>query len=195
VVDLIEAGAGCVADALLADEMNVKWSLWMRRISWLFFLTVGSAIIADAAESNAPEAARACAAQRDDAARLACYDAAFGVASSQPESPLQSAPAEPEPSAEERFGMRGDVARETLDRQEAQRPRIDELQARIVEIDWLPRGEFVVTLDNGQVWTQKRKESIGPLKVGDTVTIRAGAFGSFRMTATSTRATKVQRTK
>lgn len=179
----------------------------MRRIAWLSLLATCNLAVCFAGESTGAEAARTCAAISDAEARLACYDDIFKDVSpnaqtarekteSKPAAKPQPTPtAEPELDAEERFGMRGDVARDMLDRQAAQTPKLDELRAKIVAIDWLPRGEFVVTLDNGQVWTQKRKESIGPLKVGDTVTIRAAALGSYRMTASTSRATRVQRTK
>lgn len=155
------------------------------------------------------EQAQACAAQADDARRLSCYDATFGVPPGPPQhiSPANPATAVAPPaarppvtadeqrSATDRFGFRGEIAREEVDRQEASTPKIDMLQARIVAIEWLPRGEFVLTLDNGQVWKQKTTESIGSLKPGDQVTIKAGKLGSFRLSGSSARSTHVQRMK
>jgi hypothetical protein len=164
-----------------------------------------------AAEPSALERAQACVNQSDDAQRLACYDAALGVGSDTDSSAAtndaispvpQKAAASPAPSpttqdptATESFGYYGDIAREKVDREAAAAPKLKMLQARITAIERLPLGEFVVTLDNGQVWRQKAKESIGPLHVGDQVTIRAGALGSFRLSGSSNRSTLVQRVK
>jgi hypothetical protein len=172
-----------------------------------------------AAAASADERVQACATEPDDARRLACYDDAVGVvretgnsqgaeaqnASAQnapaPDVPKGNVPT-PQPSsaadertATERFGYQGEIAREQIDRQAATTPKLKMLQARITGIESLPLGEFVLTLDNGQVWKQKAKESIGPLRVGDQVTIRAGALGSYRLSASSNRSTLVQRVK
>jgi hypothetical protein len=168
-----------------------------------------------AAAANTDERVRACATEPDDARRLACYDDAVGVdretggsrAVNAPNVSAQNAPTSnvptPQPSpastdqrtATERFGYQGEVAREQIDRQAAATPKLKMLQARVTDIETLPLGEFVLTLDNGQVWKQKAKESIGPLRVGDQVTIRAGALGSYRLSASSNRSTLVQRVK
>ena len=164
-----------------------------------------------AAGGSVLERAQACVNQADDAQRLACYDAALGVGADSDSraganganTPVaQHAPVAPAPSpttenptATENFGYHGDIAREKVDREAAAAPKLKMLQARITAIERLPLGEFVVTLDNGQVWRQKAKESIGPLHVGDEVTIRAGALGSFRLSGSSNRSTLVQRVK
>lgn len=66
------------------------------------------------------------------------------------------------------------------------------ISATVTAIDKQPRGELVVTLDNGQVWAQKNADRYFPLKVGDPVAILAGSLGSFRLIAGS-RATAVTR--
>ena len=167
--------------------------------------------VSSAAEASVLERAQACVNQSDDTQRLACYDAALGAVSKADESPgtndaippvPQNRAASPAPSpttggptATESFGFYGDIAREKVDREAAAAPKLKMLQARITALEYLPLGEFVVTLDNGQVWRQKTKESIGPLHVGDEVTIRAGALGSFRLSGSSNRSTLVQRVK
>ena len=56
-----------------------------------------------------------------------------------------------------------------------------------------PRGELVVTLDNGQVWAQIEATRY-PLKPGDHVEIDVGAMGSYVLWSPSNRrATKVTR--
>jgi hypothetical protein len=178
----------------------------------LFAPLLSQPCVSLAAEASALERAQACVNQSDDTRRLACYDAALGVGSDTDSSagangatlpvaqnapaPLPaSSPTTQNPTATESFGYHGDVAREKVDREAAAAPKLKMLQARITAIERLPLGEFVVTLDNGQVWRQKAKESIGPLHVGDQVTIRAGALGSFRLSGSSNRSTMVQRVK
>lgn len=75
---------------------------------------------------------------------------------------------------------------------ESQAPAAKRTSATVKAIDKRPRGELVVTLDNGQVWAQKTAERYFPIEVGDTVEILAGALGSFRLIA-GNRATAVTR--
>jgi hypothetical protein len=165
--------------------------------------------VGTAAEAIALERVQACVTETDPAQRLACYDAALGVGSDAGSSRAEATPSNPtsapvtelpapavdERTAVERFGYYGEIAREEVDREAAAAPKLEMLQAHVTEIEWLPRGEFVLTLDNGQVWRQKTKQSIGPLRAGDQVTIRAGALGSFRLWGSSNRSTLVQRVK
>jgi hypothetical protein len=56
-----------------------------------------------------------------------------------------------------------------------------------------PEGELVVTLDNGQVWTQIEATRY-PLKAGDHIEIDVGAMGSYVLwSPANRRATKVTR--
>jgi hypothetical protein len=75
---------------------------------------------------------------------------------------------------------------------EPQAPAPKRMNATVTAIDKRPRGELVVTLDNGQVWAQKSADRYFPLEVGDPVAILAGSLGSFRLIAGS-RATAVTR--
>ena len=68
---------------------------------------------------------------------------------------------------------------------EPQAPAPKRMSATVTSIDKRPRGELVVTLDNGQVWAQKSADRYFPLEIGDTVEILAGALGSFRLIAGS----------
>jgi hypothetical protein len=68
----------------------------------------------------------------------------------------------------------------------------DKISATVTAIDKRPRGELVFTLDNGQVWAQKDVGAYFPVKVGDAVSILAGALGSFRLVVAN-RATAVTR--
>lgn len=75
---------------------------------------------------------------------------------------------------------------------EPQAPAAKRTSATVAAIDKRPRGELVVTLDNGQVWAQKSAERYFPIAVGDSVEILSGALGSFRLIA-GNRATAVTR--
>jgi cell pole-organizing protein PopZ len=140
---------------------------------------------------------RACATQTDDARRLACYDATMRGESSTPTTVASAAAAVAAPTAEEKFGYRGDVAREQLEQEEkkTQSAQLEQLVTQIKAVSWQPLGEFVVTLDNDQVWAQKRPESSVKPKVGDPVTIKPAALGSFLLVTKSGRSTRVARVK
>lgn len=53
-------------------------------------------------------------------------------------------------------------------------------------------GTWVVHLDNGDIWAQKSRE-YAPVKVGDQVTLKGGAFSSMYLTTEGKRSTQVKR--
>jgi fumarylacetoacetate (FAA) hydrolase family protein len=64
----------------------------------------------------------------------------------------------------------------------------------VATVSTRPRGELVVTLDNGQVWVQNQAADFFTLKTGDRVEISVGALGSYTMWVPSIRrASKVTR--
>ena len=143
-----------------------------------------------AAAAAAPESPlKACRAEADDARRLACYDREMDRLGDAP------APAEaPVMSAEERFGRRGTLAREEVDR-ERNEVRQGELTATITELWTRSDGLMVMTLDNGQVWAQNRPDPFFRIKNGDKVKISPAALGSYLLSGPSKRSTRVTRTK
>lgn len=116
-----------------------------------------------------------CAQVRDDHDRLACYDKAFG----------KSATATPP----ERFGL---PPKEPSPEQTA---APNSVTAAVTALDRLRDGKFVVTLDNAQVWSQSEINSQADVKVGDTVTVRRGAFSSYLLVTKAGIATRVKRVK
>jgi hypothetical protein len=136
---------------------------------------------------------RACAAEAEDARRLACYDRAVGRSASAPAAAAVVQPdAPPAPSPAEKFGYRGAIAREELDRRAAEGETLERLEATVAELTQQPRGQLIVTLDNGQVWVQKAPDALR-LRVGDRVAIKSASFGSFLLVAPNNKTTRVVR--
>ena len=97
----------------------------------------------------------------------------------------------PETSALDEFGMNAAVAAQSPARPD----ELTEISATVTDVRKRGYGELVVTLENGQVWTEKEKESGFRIKEGDTVTIRQGRFGGYRMVGRSNRSSQVVRVK
>jgi hypothetical protein len=87
-------------------------------------------------------------------------------------------------AAQDKFGYRGNIARAEMDKKSEQERRdAEELVAKVAELSTMPLGELLLTLDNGQVWQQKRSDRAMRIKVGDEVTIRRATLGSFLLTS------------
>jgi hypothetical protein len=87
------------------------------------------------------------------------------------------------PSATDKFGYKGNIAREDIDKQKAQEEGSGVLTARVTAVENPLNRGLVVTLDNGQVWQQKTADSGMHIKVGDQVTIKHAMLGSFLLTS------------
>ncbi len=146
-----------------------------------------------ASAADLPESLQACMAESDDMRRLACYDREMARLASSPAvagAPAAAQAATAELSPEEKFGLSEAQVLEKQKSEEASKP--ESLTATLTSISQRPHGELVMTLDNGQVWLQK--ETVPFLvKVGDTVTIKPAAFGSFLMSTGSGRPIRVTR--
>ncbi len=145
---------------------------------------------------DAHENLRACMKEPDDARRLQCYDAEM-TRQAVLEAPndaqaSKSAVASAPLSPEERFGLNEAQARKKEDLEEP--PELDRLTATVTAVALGPQGELVLTLGNGQVWVQRQAASL-QVNVGETVTIRKAALGSYMMSTASGRATRVRRTR
>lgn len=125
-----------------------------------------------------------CREEPNDATRLQCYDSEV--------SRLSTADSASQ-TAEQRFGFRGDIARESLERDRAARPNLASLESRVLSVRTLPRGEWIVTLENGQQWAQVPMGIRFPIAVGDRVTITPLSLGSFVLTSDSNQSTRVRR--
>jgi hypothetical protein len=72
---------------------------------------------------------------------------------------------------------------------------LEQLQAQVTKVSTKPHGELVVTLENGQVWTETQTSSGARVKAGDRVTIKPGALGSFLLVAPNGRSARVTRVR
>ena len=130
--------------------------------------------------------ARRCASLGETGQRLACYDRLFRTEQ------VVDVPK----TDEALFGYRGKIAQEARDEQaKALASNLTELTARVDAVDYLGNGTFRVSLDNGQQWQQLASGVTLRLKVGESVSIKPGALGSFTLVAASGRAAKVRRVR
>ena len=131
---------------------------------------------------------QACRAIADLEQRVACYDRASApgavpaqAARTQPPAP----PPPPPPTPEEQFGRSPEQARPAPPpppQQARAAQEIDQLSAKIVSLRSDALGRLSFVLDNGQVW--RMTESAGVFDFpsrGDTVTVRRGAIGGYRL--------------
>jgi hypothetical protein len=69
----------------------------------------------------------------------------------------------------------------------------DHIQAQVTRIDTDRLGNVRLSLDNGQVWTFNAPDTL--IRVGDAVTIKRGALGSFLLRTPEHHTYKVQRSQ
>jgi hypothetical protein len=145
-----------------------------RAVRSLGALLLAATVLCTAKALGADPPAHPCAGIQPDAERLACYDQAFGKGAT---------------PADGASGLRefGDEAR-----QEPQK-KISRISATVASVERRREGHFVVTLDNGQVWVQSELNSRADVRVGDLVTVRRGALGSYLLDTRAGIATRVKR--
>lgn len=164
----------------------------MSNVSRALFVGVSVCCMQAVSAQSLPDQVRGCAAEANSAARLACYDQlAAGLSGETTPAPatadIAPAAASP-PSPEAQFGIAGGRLEQ---KKETVTPK--EIQAVVSGVARRPRGELVITLDNGQVWAQLAPQEYYPLKAGDTVRISKGALGSYSLTTPAKRGSKVTR--
>jgi len=134
----------------------------------------------------ADEAQHHCVQLRNDTERLACYDQAFG----KPAAAAAATAAAPQ----EQFGFtEKELARNTG--QSAVSAAAESVTAAITSLVRRHDGKFVVTLDNAQVWVQSEFNSQADVEIGDSVTVRRGALGSYLLVTKAKIGTRVKRVK
>jgi hypothetical protein len=178
----------------------------VQRFSWLL---VGIGFLGCATAADVlPPSLRACMKEADATRRLACFDRESAVLANEnvpvahqveaaPTRPVAAPPAAPvasavatagaaaatTQSATDKFGYKGSIAREDLDKKKEAEQASGALTAKVAEVAALPNGGLRVTLDNGQVWQQKTADRGMHVKVGDQVTIKHATLGSFLLTS------------
>ena len=148
---------------------------------------------------------RNCAAIEDDRTRLDCYDAIFSrPAASAPEGPSSvaapamvgtaAAPAAAAPSPEADFGLT-EAAKRAREPEESREQFPESISGKVAKVSRQPAGELVVTLENGQIWTQVQVDVRARVAAGDTVTVKKAALGSHLLVTANRYATRVRRVK
>jgi hypothetical protein len=158
-------------------------------------LATALAAAASALAADLPPALLACTKESKPKDRLACYDrevAAVGGGDSANTAAMSGAPAK---TLEERFGYRGEVAKEEAIRKKSEEPKLESISSKLARIVRRPQGPSVFTLENGQVWEQRAPDSMFTVDVGDEVTIKAAALGSFLLVSPRGRSTRVSRVR
>jgi hypothetical protein len=97
----------------------------------------------------------------NDAKRLACYDSAIGRSETGDD-----------------IGLTGKLLRSKRQEAGLTDATLKIVRAKVLAVTRPPRGKFVVSLDNGQVWAQQEPLDF-PVEVGDEVTIRPGLLGAL----------------
>lgn len=128
-----------------------------------------------------------CAVVPGAAERLACYDKAFP-----PPPEVHAAAAR---QAERDFGLERKPVVVLNPGQTPADADPDRIEARVASVDHGRAGRRAIALENGQVWTLVEPTSSGPLRPGDTVTMRKGLLGSFLLTTPSGVTLRVRRTR
>ena len=159
----------------------------------LVIVTAATLVAAGTAAAATTAEFLACAAVKDDARRLACFDAVVDRAQAAPANQAPAVAAAPL-SQEEKFGLRGELKQEKAQKV-PELQELEQLQAQVTKVSTKPHGELVVTLENGQVWAEIQTNSGARVKVGERVTIKAGALGSFLLVAPNGRSTRVTRVR
>ena len=150
----------------------------------LFSCVLGTLLASATGAAPVPDSVVACQKETDDAKRLACYDQEVRKHAGTPE---------------QRFGLRHNQSPPaSAGESPAEQQEKDELKtisATVTAISKRPRGESVLTLDNGQVWAQTQAGSRLRVRVGDTVSIRSAALGSYLLSSPRGGSTRVERVK
>jgi hypothetical protein len=153
----------------------------MRHAARALLLLLAVSVLPLAATSAEPlsDGLQRCARETDEHLRLKCFDE---LAGSLPRLKRYQ------------FGMTAAVA-QRHDPTAPKAPLIDPdvLDAKIAGLRQGARGEYIFTLDNGQVWLEQELRPGERFSVGEAVQIKHGAFSSLWLSASSHRMTRVKR--
>lgn len=169
--------------------MRIYWTLIIIALAGL------ADTAANAQEASATSASHPCAAVLEDASRLECYDKTYGRPNrALTPAPVAAAAVVVAKDPADDFGL-------TLEQQRAQNPvgvpdrGPSSIEAKVAEVRRSGDGQFVVTLENGQVWAQNDPAERVYLQAGEQVTIRKGALGSHLLVSVERGSVRVRRLK
>jgi hypothetical protein len=166
--------------------------LLIRMLLPLLLAGIGPPLAAAAEPKTSLEA---CATERDDRRRLACYDAEVArlarpktaAAGGESDDSTEVASAKSRRAGQQSggdaddFGMTAALARSMKQKGEERSEEPESLAAVVTRLDEKPYGERIVYLDNGQVWEEASRNRNLPLAVGDDITVKSAAFGSYKL--------------
>lgn len=108
--------------------------------------------------------------------------------------PAASAAAPAATSPQDDFGLT-EAAKRAREPEETRGKLLDSISGTVAKVARQPAGELILTLENGQVWTQLEVDPRARVAVGDTVTIRKAALGSHLLVTANRYATRVRRVR
>jgi hypothetical protein len=151
----------------------------MHKFRWFAVLVL---VHLDAVAADASlDAARHCVAITDSLQRLVCYDRALGDAGT------AAALAQPAPNPADVVAAAAVSPARTLGDESLKRntpsaeARETSLIAKISALKETRTDVYRISLDNGQVWQQMDMDSRFVVKVGDSIEIRKGSMGGYRL--------------
>jgi len=150
--------------------IKFEYGRWTRR---LFALLLAVTYFTDGSAEDFYSKLQACAQEHDAGKRLGCFDREF--AALRPPEPQQAVQ-----DSQVEFGLSEKL------KSGAEKPQKE--TARIAAVTQRPNAALMISLENGQVWRATEQEYF-PVNVGDSVTIYAGALGSFWLSTAGTNRT------
>lgn len=158
---------------------------------------ITTATIAAAAASPDVDQLLTCSRIQDTGARLQCFDRIVAplaqqaatraqppAAAASPVTPRATPSTAPAVASPSRAATLPEFGQEQLKPKDqlAASPESLALHARIASMRKGGQGTYLITLDNGQVWSHEASVQAEYLVVGEAVTISRAALGSYRLT-------------
>jgi hypothetical protein len=156
----------------------------MNKRGWLIACVTAATLAGAVHAGPLPGSVLDCQKETDDARRLACFDREVRRHAGTPEQRFGLRPHQAPPAAP----GEAPVSHENDD-------ELQNITAKVTAISRRPHGEGVLTLDNGQVWVQAQAGAQLRVRVGDEVTIRSAALGSFLLSGPRGGSTRVERVR
>ena len=78
-------------------------------------------------------------------------------------------------------------------RKEERVPSLTVIEATVVQLSVRSNGRFIVSLDNGTVWSQWQNKSDVRVAVGDSITLKKATLGSYLLVTRDGVSTRVKR--